>query len=253
MNQITLPRERLRTLGPDALGLNELLAVVLQSGTRRESIFEISERIIEDFGNRSLAACRSVSEVMDHFGLGEAKAAQLVACVELGRRLHDGGAREFPLLLGPAQAARFLEPMGRQMREVFRCLYLDTTNRLVRDEVISLGSLNSSLVHPREVFHFAVQYSAASVLLAHNHPSGTLDPSPEDLALTRQLVEAGEIMGIPVLDHLIITTNGWYSLRENGQLPGRGLKPAMPLAAATQERNGACVDRFPRPSGRSGF
>lgn len=245
----TLPRERLRALGPEGLRLQDLLAILLQSGTRRESIFEISERMVDGFGDRALASCRSVDEAIRHYGLGQARASQLVAALELGRRLYDPGVREFPQLQGPEQAARFLEPMSRQMREVFRCLYLDTTNRLIRDEVISVGSLNSSLVHPREVFHFALQYSAASVLLAHNHPSGSLAPSEEDQALTRQLVEAGGIMGIPVLDHLIISSEGWFSFHEHGLMPGPGAARATLRAAGTQERMFASVDRIPHASG----
>jgi DNA repair protein RadC len=169
-----------------------------------------------------LGSSRAVEEAMRVYGLGQAKAAQLVAALELGRRLFDPGAREFPLLHQPSAVARHLAPMGRLMREQFRCLYLDVTNRLIRDEVISIGGLSASLVHPREVFHFAVQYSAANLVLAHNHPSGNLEPSPEDLDLTRQLCGAGEIMGIRVLDHMIISSGGWYSFHEHGLLPAPG-------------------------------
>lgn len=226
------PRERLRAQGAEALRLPDLLAILLQSGTRRESIFEIGERLATGYGDRGLAARFSVDEAMERYGLGVARSCQLVAALELGRRLFDSGAREFPRLQGPGEAAAYLEPMGRQMREVFRCLYLDTTNRLVRDEVISVGSLNTSLVHPREVFHFALQYSAASLLLAHNHPSGSLVPSEEDQALTRQLVEAGEIMSIPVLDHLIISREGWFSFHEHGLMPGQAGQPARVRVAS---------------------
>jgi DNA repair protein RadC len=222
------PRERLRLAGPRGLELADLLALVLVSGSRRESVFDLSRRLLEEGGPRALGSCRGVEEAMRVYGLGQAKAAQLVAALEIGRRLHDPGAREFPVLHQPAAVGRYLAPMGRLVREQFRCLYLDTANRLVRDEVISIGGLNASLVHPREVFLFAVQYSAATVVLAHNHPSGSLEPSPEDLALTRQLVQAGEIMGIRVLDHLIITAAGWFSFHEHGLLA----PPARPAGGS---------------------
>lgn len=232
------PRERLKLTGPRGLELADLLALVLVSGSRRESVFELSRRLLDEAGPRALGSCRGVEEAMRVYGLGQAKAAQLVAALELGRRLFDPGAREFPVLHQPAAVARHLAPMGRLVREQFRCLYLDTTNRLIRDEVVSLGGLNASLVHPREVFLFAVQYSAAAVVLAHNHPSGSLEPSPEDLALTRQLAQAGEIMGIRVLDHLIIAAGGWFSFHEHGlfsRAPGAAGSPAA-VAAPTAWR-----------------
>ena len=219
------PREKLRAAGPRGMELTDLLALVLVSGSRRESVFDLSRRLLDEVGPRALGSCRAVEEAMSVYGLGQAKAAQLVAALEIGRRLFDPGAREFPVLHQPAGVARHLAPMGRLVREQFRCLYLDTANRLIRDEVISIGGLSSSLVHPREVFLFAVQYSAATVVLAHNHPAGSLEPSPEDLALTRQLCQAGEIMGIRVLDHLIITAGGWFSFHEHGLL-ARGAGPA---------------------------
>lgn len=212
------PRERLRARGPRGLEMADLLALLLVSGSRRESVFDLSRRLLDELGPRALGSPRAVEEAMRVYGLGQAKAAQLVAALEIGRRLYDPGAREFPVLHQPSTVARHLAPMGRLMREQFRCLYLDVTNRLVRDEVVSIGGLSASLVHPREVFHFAVQYSAASVVLAHNHPSGSLEPSPEDLELTRQLCRAGEIMGIRVLDHLIISAGGWFSFHEHGLL-----------------------------------
>lgn len=214
------PRERLRLAGPRALDLSELLALVLVSGSRRESVFDLSQRLLGESGAPGLGSSRGVEETMRIYGLGQAKASQLVAALEIGRRLHDPGAREFPLLVQPSAVARYLAPMGRLVREQFRCLYLDTAGRLIRDEVVSLGGLNATLVHPREVFLFAVQYSAATVILAHNHPSGNLEPSQEDLALTRQLSQAGEIMGIRVVDHMIISSGGWFSFHEHGLLRG---------------------------------
>jgi DNA repair protein RadC len=212
----TTPREKLIAGGPASLSLPELVAVILGTGTRRESVFDLGRRIAEDYGVRSIPALESVSEMMLVFGIGKARACQLAAAVELGRRLYDPGSGEFPVLRNPRDTARYLEGMGRLSREQFRCLYLNTVNQVIRDEVISIGSLNASLVHPREVFHYAIHYSAASILLAHNHPGGSLEPSREDIQLTRQLLAVSRVMSIPILDHLIIGRGGWFSFQEHG-------------------------------------
>ncbi|MCA9783508.1 MAG: DNA repair protein RadC [Calditrichaeota bacterium] len=212
------PREKLIAAGPAALSLPELIAVILSAGTRKESVFEIGRRIAEEYGVRSISALGSVHEMMGAYGIGRARACQLSAALELGRRLFDPGSGEFPVLRNPRDTARYLDGMARLSREQFRCLYLNTVNRVIRDEIISIGSLNASLVHPREVFHYAIHYSAASLLLAHNHPGGSLEPSREDLQLTRQLLAVSRVMGIPILDHLIIGPTGWFSFQEHGLL-----------------------------------
>jgi DNA repair protein RadC len=214
------PRERMAEQGPAALGMSELLAIVLARGSRRESVFDISRRLLEGYGNAALSGCRSMDDAVRVHGLAPVHAAQLVAAVELGRRLFEPGSRDFPVLRGPSETADYLAPIGRLLREQFRCLYLSPVNRLIRDELISLGSLDSSLVHPREVFHFAFHYRAASLILAHNHPSGSLQPSAEDLALTRRLHGVARLTGIALLDHLIIGEGGWFSFREAGLLDG---------------------------------
>lgn len=234
MKLLSGPREKLAAQGPAALGLSELLAVVLARGSRRESVFDISRRLLTGYGDGGLSGCLSVPEAERVHGLGPLHAAQLVAAVELGRRLFEPGSRDFPVLRGPAETADYLAPMGRLLREQFRCLYLSPVNRLIRDEVISLGGLDSSLVHPREVFHFAFHYRAASLILAHNHPSGSLQPSAEDLALTRRLVRVAQVMGIAVLDHLIVGEGGWFSFREAGLLDaGSAAGPKAADAAET--------------------
>ncbi len=218
MNRNSGPRERLLLGGPEALSLSDLVAILLGSGTRSESVFDISRRIAEEYGVLSIASCRSVAEVMSTYRVGKVRASQLVAALELGRRLYDRGSSEYPVLRNPRDVARCLESMARLEREQFRCLYLNTVNRLIKEEVISVGSLNASLVHPREVFHFAIHYRAASIILAHNHPSGSLEPSGEDLSLTRQLLAVSGVMGIAILDHLIVGSEGWFSFKEHGLL-----------------------------------
>ncbi len=212
------PREKMMTQGAGELSLPELISVVLGSGSRRENVFELGRRIAGSYGAEGIASRGSVRELMSSYGIGRARACQLGAALELGRRLYDPGSREFPILRSPADCASFLEPMGRLAREQFRCLYLNTQNRVIREEVISIGTLNASLVHPREVFHYAIQYSAAAMILAHNHPGGGTQPSSEDRALTRQLLAVSRVMGIGILDHLIIAPGGWFSFQENGLL-----------------------------------
>ncbi len=218
MKEFAGPREKLLHLGAEALGDDELLAVLISAGTRKESVFDISRRLVREHGLLALSCCRDVRRLASACGLGTAKAGQLLAAMELGRRLWANGSSEFPILRHPREVAVFLAPMARLQREQFRCLYLSTIHKLIHEEVISVGSLNSSLVHPREVFHYAIHYRAASILLAHNHPSGHCEPSQDDLSLTRQLVSASKIIGIDVMDHVIISSGGWFSFREQGLL-----------------------------------
>lgn len=234
MKLLSGPREKLASQGPGDLGMGELLAVLLARGSRRESVFDISRRLCADYGEGALTGCRRVADAERVHGLGPLHAAQLVAAVELGRRLFDPGSRDFPVLRGPAEVADYLSPMGRLLREQFRCLYLSPVNRLIRDELISLGGLDSSLVHPREVFHFAFHYRAARLILAHNHPSGSLQPSAEDLALTRRLTKVAQVMGFDVLDHLIVGEGGWFSFREAGLMDGNGPEGARAADRAGQ-------------------
>lgn len=140
------------------------------------------------------------------------------AAVAVAEALLAQGSGEFPVLRNPRDTARHLEGMGRLDREHFRVLYTDTVNRVIRDEVISIGSLNASLVHPREVFRPGIQCGCAAMILAHNHPGGSLEPSREDIQLTRQLVAVSRVMSIPILDHLIIGRSGWFSFQEHGML-----------------------------------
>jgi DNA repair protein RadC len=212
------PREKLLQEGPESLELCDLLAIILSSGTRKETVFEMSRRIVENYGSGGLACSRSVKELTQSFGVGPTKAGQLVAALELGRRLFNPGSNEFPVLRNPADVAKYLSPLAALGREQFHCLYLDSVNRVIHDELISMGSLNASLVHPREVFHYAMHYRAAYIILAHNHPSGSLDPSPEDIALTTQLIAVSRVMGMEILDHVIIAGRGWFSFKESGMM-----------------------------------
>jgi DNA repair protein RadC len=211
------PREKLIARGPGALYLKELVAILLGSGTRGQSALGLAQTLVEGRGRASLSSI-TPQELLRVPGVGPAKAARLVAAVELGRRLlmpERGGAAVksprdvYELTRGDFAGAR---------KEKFLALYLDTAHRIVHSELVSLGTLDSSLVHPREVFHPAVERTAAAVVVVHNHPSGETRPSQEDIELTRRLLDAGRIMGIELLDHVIVTSTAFFSLKEGGLL-----------------------------------
>lgn len=211
------PRERLLRHGSNALSDRELLAILIGSGTRRASALALAERVLAS-GLHDVAA-RSVLALSAERGLGPAKAARILAGLELGARLASRSGPSPPALRTPEDAARHLLPRyaGRSV-ETFGLLALDVRHRLRREAVISVGCLTASLVHPREVFQEAVLARAAALVLFHNHPSGDPEPSAEDLALTRRFVAAGALMGIEVLDHLILGAGRFVSLKQRGAL-----------------------------------
>lgn len=212
------PREKLILHGPAALKNYELLAVLLVSGTTKENILELSRRLIQEYGSRAIAQERSVRRLQETLGIGMNKACQIVAAFELGRRFFEEPQKKSPTILAADDAFEYLCDMAKFTKEHFRGLYLNTRNRVIRDEIISIGTLNMSVVHPREVFLPAVEFSAAAVILAHNHPSGDPTPSEEDLEITHQMVEAGKVMGIEVFDHIIIGEESYVSLQQEGKL-----------------------------------
>ncbi|MHB9144081.1 MAG: RadC family protein [Symbiobacteriia bacterium] len=221
------PRERLASLGASALSEAELLALLLGTGTRRETAIDLAQRLLE-LGLDQKDAVRSLQylvlapleEIAAIPGIGEAKAARIKAALELSQRL--AGARAVrPLIRRPEDAAQLCMASMRHLdREHFRVLLLDTKHRVLGDEQVSIGHLNASLVHPRELFKGAIRRSAAAIILVHNHPSGDPTPSSEDLDVTGRLAAAGKILGIEVLDHIIIGDNQYASFKE------RGLDPA---------------------------
>jgi len=209
------PREKLIQYGPQALKDSELLAIILNTGIPGKfGVMELSDYIFKLYGLKGLAKEKSAADLVGHTGLGQVKAAQIIACVELGRRIFYEDKSRVPTIKTPEEVFKYLAEMQKLTKEQFRGLYLNTRNRLIHDEVISMGSLNLSVVHPREVFRPAVEYGAAAVILAHNHPSGDPEPSVDDIKITKQLVEAGKLMEIEVLDHLIIGEEKFVSLKE---------------------------------------
>ncbi|WP_025688044.1 RadC family protein [Paenibacillus zanthoxyli] len=211
------PRERMMQYGAESLSQAELLAILLRTGTRQESAIHVAQRILGQVGGLRRLADLSIEEMMDIKGIGPAKAVQLKAGIELGRRMSNSRLGQLVTIRSPHDAADILTEQLRYLqKEHFVCLFLNTKNHVIAQETLSMGSLNASIVHPREVFRAAIKCSSASIICAHNHPSGDPTPSPEDISLTRRLLEAGEIVGIDVLDHLIIGDDGFVSMKEQG-------------------------------------
>jgi len=211
----SLPRERLLRCGVEALSDEELLAVMLGTGYRGRHVLEVAHGILEQFPKQQLVEL-GLAELCRIKGVGQVKATQLLASFELARRGLGKGLGLRPVIACPADALPLLEEIRDQRREHFLCLYLNARNQVIFREVVSIGSLSASIVHPREVFQAAIAHSAASVVLSHNHPSGDVSPSQDDIELTRRLVRAGEIMGIDVLDHIIMAAEDFLSMKERG-------------------------------------
>jgi DNA repair protein RadC len=213
------PREKLDRLGAAALGDNELVAILIGHGRRGASALDLANALLERAGGLHGLTRLRRDELRAVAGLGAAKGARLLAGVELGRRtlLRAAGAR--PQILTPRDAAVYLMPQfGSHGVEQSGVLLLDTKHRVLRTRLLSVGSLDTSVVHPREVFREAVTGGAAAIVLFHNHPSGDPTPSPDDLALTRRIIAAGELMGIDVIDHIVLADMRYSSLKESGLL-----------------------------------
>jgi DNA repair protein RadC len=209
------PREKLLARGGGALTDEELLAALLGSGCGDSGVLEVARRLMESVGVEGLSAA-TPARVQQVKGMGPARACQLAAAVELGRRIFEPREESPPLVTGPEAAFAHVRDLGVKKREHFVALYLNARNALIKLETISIGSLNTSLVHPREVFHPAVRELAANIILAHNHPSGDVTPSQEDIELTHRLTSAGELMGIEILDHLVVGGRRFTSLKSRG-------------------------------------
>ncbi len=207
------PREKLMKQGPAVLSQQELLAVVLNVGSRSEGVMDVANRIVKEYGDRSIFSERNTEKLAEELRIPLGKACQIVACGEIGRRLYEKNVSGFVVIRNASDVYEYLKDMHNLPKEYLRGLYLNSHNRIIHDEVISIGTINTNIVHAREIFRPAIEYSAAAVVLAHNHPSGNILPSEEDVAVTRQLIEAGKIIGINVLDHVIITKQTFASIK----------------------------------------
>lgn len=206
------PREKLVRDGVGALSAAELLAVVLGTGTKREEVLAMSSRLLREYGEKGIAYQKDPRLIERDLNIPLIKACQIVASFELGRRFYQKKPGGSVTIRTASQAFAYLKDMGNLNKEQFRGLYLNTHYQLIHDEVISLGTLDAAIIQPREVFRPALEYSAAAVILAHNHPSGVLKATRADAEITSQLLEAGRILGLEVLDHLIIAKNKFISI-----------------------------------------
>jgi DNA repair protein RadC len=213
------PREKLERLGAQGLGDNELLAMVIGSGSRDADALALANRLLQRAGGVHGLTRLGMDRLRVFSGVGPARAARIIAAVELGRRTLLRAIAERPQLSSPRElAAYLLAQYGTAEVEQFGIVMLDTKHRIIRARIVSSGSLDSTIVHPREVFREAASAAAAAIVLFHNHPSGDPTPSPDDLELTMRMVHAGDIMGIDVVDHLILAEQSYVSLLEAGQL-----------------------------------
>jgi DNA repair protein RadC len=208
------PRERLSKLGVEALSAQEIISLILGRGTAGESVTILAQKLLSVFGDIKNMSAASPEQLMKIKGIGPAKAAQLVAAFEIGKRMEIAGEAVHPQVTKPEIIIAQIKPLLKgKKKEYFILVSLDTRNRIITRKTVSIGSLNSSIVHPREVFKEALAASAASVIFVHNHPSGDPTPSDDDIAITQRLADAGKILGIDVLDHIIICDNAHVSMK----------------------------------------
>jgi DNA repair protein RadC len=211
------PRERLVQVGERSLATAELLAIILRTGTGGENVVRLAERVLAALGGLSGLARASMTEMQAVRGVGRVKAIEIKAALELGRRLMVSAPEERSRITSPADAANLLmSEMGYLEQEHLRVILLDTRNRVLATPTIYVGSLNTSVIRVAELFRPAIKENAAALIVAHNHPSGDPAPSPEDIRVTRQIRQAGELLDIDVLDHVVIARQGYISLKERG-------------------------------------
>ncbi|GIN71078.1 UPF0758 protein YsxA [Bacillus sp. J14TS2] len=213
------PRERMIKAGPQSLSTQEIIAILLRTGTKSESVLQLANRLLTKFDGLMWLKEAAFEELVSIKGIGQAKAVQLVAAVELGRRISNLTYDDRYVIKSPEDGANYvMNDMRFLTQEHFVVLYLNTKNQVVHRQTIFIGSLNASIVHPREVFKEAFRRAAATVICFHNHPSGDPTPSREDIEVTRRLAECGKMLGIEVLDHVIIGDKKYVSMKEKGYM-----------------------------------
>ncbi|MDD5066854.1 MAG: DNA repair protein RadC [bacterium] len=209
------PREKLRLFGPESLSNYELLAIILNNGSRSEDILSLSKRILNDYGQIEIMNYRNVDNIQKHFSLSFVKACQIVATLELGSRLFNRVPENNIILNTPKKVFEYVKDMQNLKKEIFRGLYVNIKNRLIHDEIITMGNNIENIIVPPLIFYPAINCYAQGIILVHNHPSQDKKPSKEDMLVTKNMIEAGDLLRMPVLDHLIIVKNDYFSFNEN--------------------------------------
>lgn len=208
------PREKLLQVGPRHLSLAELIAILWGVGTKKEELLTMSQRLTKEYGEKALLSESNPQKLSQALDIPLTKACQLVVGFELGRRFYANHAGKPVFVRNAQQAHQYLQGMGFGKKEQLRGLYLNSRYQVIHDEVISVGTLTSNIVHPREVFQPAIEHGAIAIIIGHNHPSGNLEPTNADIVVTEQLVQAGQLLGIDILDHLVLTENKYISVME---------------------------------------
>lgn len=207
------PREKMLRLGSSSLSLVDLLAVILVTGTKKDDVMSIAHRVVKEYGQNALSSSDKKPEILaQELDIPISKACQIIAAGEIGRRLFSKNLSGLATIRTPEDVYAYTVDMRTLPKEQLRGLYLDTHHKVIHDEVLSIGTINASMVHPREVFKPAIEYGAAAVVLVHNHPSGISTPSQSDIQITAQIVAAGKVLGISLLDHVVVTRDSFTSI-----------------------------------------
>jgi DNA repair protein RadC len=206
------PREKMVRHGPSVLSTPELLAVILNTGSTKEEVMTMSARIMNEYGKQSIMHARNPKKLAEDAGIPLGKATQIVAVAELGRRFFQKNSASAPTIRTAQEVFDYVRDMCELSKEHLRGIYLNAHYKVIHEETISIGTVDANIIHPREVFKPAIEYSAAAVILVHNHPSGSVEPSESDKEVTKQLVTAGTILGIDLVDHVIVTKDAFASI-----------------------------------------
>ena len=209
--KVDRPREILEKYGAEKLSDDQLLAILLRTGTKDCNVIELSKKILKKFPQKKLLSA-SMEDLKEIHGLGKVKASEIIACLEFSRRILHG--KKSTLILSPKDVWENCQDIRSHKKEHFVVFFLDTRNQEIQREIISVGTLNANLVHPREVFEPAIKHSCAQIIVTHNHPSGNPEPSDDDLVITKRLMDAGKILGIEVIDHVVVTKHDWHSIND---------------------------------------
>jgi DNA repair protein RadC len=206
------PREKLLKHGLGALSTSELLAVVLNTGTKKEGLLEMSGRVIKDYGEGGIMSQKNPLALSKDLDIPVGKSMQIVACAELGRRFFQKNNSFLPTIRTAREVYDHVKDMHDLSKEHIRGIYLNAHYKVIHDEIISIGTVDANIIHPREVFKPAIEHSAVALILVHNHPSGVTTPSEADVAVTKQLIETGKLLGVDLIDHVIVTKDAFESV-----------------------------------------